>query len=76
MNRKTTSPDTFGTSYGNFERITRKAPTEGFTGRKGAKLNKRDRKAGREQKRGKAMTESFRQMYRTDPRSARMVYVD
>lgn len=35
----------------NFERITRKAPTEGFTGRKGAKLNKRDRKAERDQKR-------------------------
>lgn len=36
----------------NFERITRKAPTEGFTGRKGAKLNKRDRKAERDNKRG------------------------
>ena len=35
----------------NFERITRKAPTEGFTGRKGAKLNKRDRKADRSDKR-------------------------
>ena len=35
----------------NFERITRKAPTEGFTGRKGAKLNKRDRKADRAEKR-------------------------
>lgn len=35
----------------NFERITRKAPTEGFTGRKGAKLNKRDRKADRSEKR-------------------------
>ena len=35
----------------NFERITRKAPTEGFTGRKGAKLNKRDRKAERDNKR-------------------------
>lgn len=35
----------------NFERITKKAPTENFTGRKGAKLNKRDRKADREGKR-------------------------
>lgn len=60
----------------NFERITRKAPTEGFTGRKGAKLNKRDRAAGRAEKRGEAMTESYRQAYRTDPRSERLVYVD
>lgn len=35
----------------NFERITRKAPTEGFTGRKGAKLNKRNRSADRADKR-------------------------
>lgn len=30
----------------NFERITRKAPAEGFTGRKGAKLNKTQRGGG------------------------------
>ncbi|BBA26422.1 hypothetical protein HOR70_gp07 [Pectobacterium phage PPWS4] len=53
MTRQEQMIATFAVRYSsdNFERITKKAPTENFTGRKGAKLNKRDRKADREEKR-------------------------